>query len=115
MLCTDLEERLFSYRRNMPHWRLKGSTYYATWCLHESQRTLRDEEKSLIASAIKHFDGKRLKLYAYVVMQDHCHTVLSPHESFTLQSLMHSIKSFTANQLQKGSRSGTGQIWQRVL
>jgi REP element-mobilizing transposase RayT len=113
MLGVALEYGLFIYRRNLPHWRLDGSCYYVTFRLHPAQAPLTPEERTLIASAIKHFDGQRLKLCAYVVMDDHCHMIVKPFDGWRLDQLMHSIRSFTANQLHKTTRNGSGQVWQR--
>ena len=106
-----MDEKLIIYRRNLPHWRLHGSSYYVTFRLHASQAPLAPAERTIIVSAIKHFDSQRFRLCSYVVMDDHCHMLLKPFEG--LQSIMHSIRSYTANQLHKTTRSGTGQVWQR--
>ena len=54
-----MPEDFYIYRRNLPHWRLTGSVYFVTWRVHEKQTELRPDERSSVASAIKHFDGQR--------------------------------------------------------
>ncbi len=107
-----MPEDFFIYRRNLPHWRLSGSVYFLTWRMHEKQSELQPAERTLVASAIKHFDGQRYKLYGYVVMNDHCHALLEPRSGYTIQQIMYSWKSFTANRLQR-EHGRIGAVWQR--
>src|ERR1043166_3731999 len=93
-------DNFFVYRRNLPHWRLKGSTYFVTWRLHGGQPPPEPDERTLIQAGLKHFMDARYKLYAYVVMDDHCHAVHQPLAEFSAQSILHSWKSFTAHELQ---------------
>ncbi len=62
---------------------------------------------------MKHFAGKRYKLLAYVVMDDHIHAIVSPYADFTLAKLLHSWKSFTAHEIQK-LRGSQGKLWQKA-
>jgi putative transposase len=100
------------YRRKLPHWRLDGSTYFVTWRLFGPLLPLKPEEKTLVVEAIKHFADERYDLLAYVVMDDHVHVIIVPLEEFSLQAIVHSWKSFTANRLQRDS-GRYGRIWQR--
>ena len=99
------------YYRNLPPWRLEGAVYFLTWRIHKFQRILGSAEKDLIVSALRHFSGKRYDLRAYVVMDDHVHVVAQPFENFPIQQLVHSWKSFSANQMQK-KFNRVGAIWQ---
>jgi putative transposase len=100
------------YRRKLPHWRLGGSTYFVTWRLAKSQSALNPEERTLVVNAIQHFVGERYALLAYVVMDDHVHILVEPWEPFSLQKIVHALKSFSANRLQKDF-GRIGAIWQR--
>lgn len=95
------KEELEIYRRRLPHWRLEGSVYFITWRLHPSQYELAFEERSIIASAIRHFDVHKYSLLAYVVMHNHVHVLVKSAEKYTLSQVVHSWKSFTANCLQR--------------
>ncbi len=99
------------YRGNLPHWRADGSTYFVTWRLAGSQSVLEGEERTVVANALKHFSGDRYDLLAYVVMDDHVHVVTAPVEGLSLQEIVHSWKSFTANRLQRYF-GRIGVIWQ---
>jgi REP element-mobilizing transposase RayT len=103
---------MLTYRRQMPHWRLTGSTYFLTWRVHPEQADLAPDERTLVQDALFHFDGLRYDLLAWVVMNDHVHVVVSPREDQPVESLVHSWKSFTAHAMQRrwGRR---GAVWQR--
>ena len=103
-------QALAMYRRRLPHWRISGSVYFVTWRLWPSQSALTGEERSAVVSALRYFAGVRYDLYAYVVMDDHVHALLSPRD-WSLQGIVHSWKSFSANQLQR-CFCRSGRIWQ---
>jgi REP-associated tyrosine transposase len=103
---------LIIYRRKLPHWRIDGSTYFVTWRLFGPQLALRPDEKTVVVESIKHFTAQRYELLAYVVMDDHVHVLVTPLEEFSLQQIVHSWKSFTANRLQRDF-GRYGRIWQR--
>jgi putative transposase len=96
-----MTEDLVKYHRRMPHWRLAGSVYFVTWRLASSQEKLNDEECRVIMSALRYFNGSRYELYACVVMDDHVHVLVKPLESYRLQKIVHSWKSFTAHEFQE--------------
>ena len=65
-----------------------------------------------VASSLRHFDGKRYALGAFVVMPNHVHALVQPVSPVTLPSIMHSWKSYTAHELQR--QAGIpGRIWQQ--
>jgi len=90
---------------------MTGAIYFVTWRLHKKQSELIPEERSEVVAAIRHFDGFRYEIEAYVVMDDHAHVLVNPLESNSVETIVHSWKSFTAHKLQRafGRR---GPIWQ---
>jgi REP element-mobilizing transposase RayT len=57
------------------------------------------------------FDGERYRLTAWVIMPNHAHMLMTPCAGQKLSRVLHSLKSYTANQANKlASRSG--QFWQ---
>lgn len=60
---------------------------------------------------LRHFDGKRYQLAGYVVMNDHVHVLIGPEDQFRLEDILHTWKSFTANNLQRRFKR-VGPIWQ---
>lgn len=93
------------------HWRMGGATYFVTWRLSRMQVELGPEERTIVADALRHFDGQRYRLIAFVVMNDHVHALVTPREPHPLQAIVHSWKSFTANRLQR-ERRRYGKVWQ---
>jgi type I restriction enzyme R subunit len=63
----------------------------------------------LVTEALKHFDGQRYQLGAYVVMNDHVHVLVTPLARNALKDILHSWKSFTAHQIRHKS---VGRLWQ---
>jgi len=106
------EEELVIYQRKMPHWRLAGSVYFVTWRLEFSQPELAPDEREVIMSALKHFDGHRYELYAGVVMHNHVHALVNPLDTFRLQDLVHSWKSFTSHKFSREYQRKV-PIWQK--
>ncbi|MBM4047300.1 MAG: hypothetical protein FJ279_19520 [Planctomycetes bacterium] len=78
----------------------------------EGSCLLRDERAAeTVASALRHFDGQRYDLGAWVVMPNHVHASVRPRAGWELQQILHSWMSFTAHEINK--RLGrTGPVWQ---
>ncbi len=102
---------VYVYRRNLPHWRLTGATYFVTWRLARGQAELSTAERSLTVSCLRHFDRERYELLAYVVMDDHVHVLVTPHGTAALEDLVHGWKSFSTHQLQRVC-GRVGRVWQ---
>jgi len=100
-------------RRNLPHWQSGGSTYFVTFRTRELE--LVDDLRVLVLNACRYFDGHRFTLWAGVVMPDHVHLLLRPDERapgewWPLSSVLHSIKSFASNQINK-RLNRSGSVW----
>ena len=52
----------------------------------------------VVESALLHFQGQRYGLHAWCVMPDHVHTLVTPVQGHQLDEILHSWKSFTANE-----------------
>jgi putative transposase len=77
-----------SCKRRMPHWRIEDSIYFLTFRIHPGQTNLTDDEKTLIVGCLKYFNQKRFDLYAYAVVDDHCHVVVQPFAGNPLSKIM---------------------------
>lgn len=55
----------------------------------------------IIIAAWDFFDKERYDLIAYVVMPNHIHLLIKTYEKYTLASIVHSWKSFTAHEIKK--------------
>ncbi len=71
------------------------------------------EVAEVIANALKHFEGSRYHLHAWVVMPNHVHAVLRPAPDFSLSSILHTWKSFTAKEVNKLLDEEMVPFWQK--
>ncbi len=67
---------------------------------------------SKVAAALEHFHGSRVLTGDYVVMPNHVHVLLTPLDAIELEDTLHSIKSYTANQINQMLKK-SGPLWQR--
>ena len=98
-------------RRNLPHWTLRGGTYYVTFRLHRDVKPLDPTERALVLSHLRDGDGKFYDLFAAVVMPDHVHCVLRPREGIELARIMKGTKGVSAR-LVNEARGARGTLWQ---
>ena len=65
---------------------------------------------AMVQASFLHFDGERYQLYAWVVMPNHAHLLLTPQDGWPLSQIMKDMKSFTSREANKllGRR---GQFW----
>jgi len=70
------------------------------------------EVRLVVEDALRHFDGIRYSLYAYVVMPNHVHILFMPMEGFDIPTILHSWKSYTAKAINKVLRR-EGAVWQK--
>ena len=97
-----------TWRRHLPHYQLSSGYYFITFSTHDRFQ-LEPSQKDCVFNAIFFLDGKKYELYAVVVLNDHVHMVVNPFES--LPKIMHSIKSFTAHDINK-ILERKGNVWQ---
>jgi len=66
------------------------------------QALLRDPRiGGMVQDSLLKFDGVRYSLFAWVVMPNHVHSLMTRSEEFELKSILHSIKSYTAHRANK--------------
>ena len=97
-----------SWKRHLPHFQICNSYYFITFTTH-NRRILSDHHKDFIFDAINFLDGNKYELHAAVVLNDHAHIIIVP--SCTISEIMHSIKSYTAHQINK-TENRRGKVWQ---
>lgn len=68
--------------------------------------------QDIIESALRHFDGIRYELYDFIIMPNHIHVLMIPGSGYEVDQIMHSIKSYTSNLINK-FLGRTGKLWQR--
>jgi REP element-mobilizing transposase RayT len=104
-------ESFYIYQKNLPHWRQEGVTYFVTWRIHKSRAELTPKERERVAGALRHFDGERYRLWAYVVMNDHVHVLVQPLPNHDLQEIVQAWKSYTAHVISDHGKSSR-DVWQ---
>ena len=70
------------------------------------------EAAKLIAETLEFFHGTRVWVGDYIVMPNHIHVLMRPMEGFELEDILFSIKSYSANQINR-LVGAEGQFWQR--
>ncbi len=97
-----------TWKRHLPHHQLSSGYYFITFATHY-RFLLQPQQKDCVFNAICFLDSKKYELYSAVVLNDHAHMVVNPIE--TLPKIMHSIKSFTAHEINK-MLNRNGKVWQ---
>jgi putative DNA methylase len=65
----------------------------------------------IVEDALLHFDGVRYRLHEWAVMPNHVHVLVTPLHGYSLSSIVHSWKSFTAKAINR-VQGGSGTVWQ---
>ncbi len=91
--------RLFSKR--VEEWLDKG----AGGCILREQRYAK-----IVADALLYFNKEKYILDEWVLMPNHIHILVKPINNYSLTEILHSWKSYTANEINKLS-GNKGQLW----
>lgn len=65
-----------------------------------------------LLGVLRHFDGDRYELGAHVVMPNHVHAVVAPLPGFDLSKIIHTWKSYSANEINR-LVGRQGALWQK--
>jgi len=82
--------------------------------LHASNGSCILREKTcaeMIDRAIRFFRGQRYDLDEIIVMPNHVHLLVKPFKGYPLRDILHSWKSYSANQINR-HLGRAGQLWQ---
>jgi REP element-mobilizing transposase RayT len=114
--------------RKLPHWELNGSIYHITFVTWE-RLELKESAREIVLNSCLFFHLQRYEIFAMVIMPDHVHLLIQPWvksdhdgrevnrrdacstEYWSLSSIMHSIKSYTARQIPKVMKH-IGTVWE---
>ncbi|MXY27635.1 transposase [Candidatus Poribacteria bacterium] len=93
---------------------IPGAYYYIIIVTHQRKRILADDNvASIIFRAFNWLEVEnRLERICIMVMPDHVHTVIKLGEGQTLTKVLHSMKRFTAREINK-CLSREGVLWQK--
>ena len=116
--CPDVEDIHYA-KRCLPHFE-RPWTIYAVTVSTRARRFLSPEARTIVLNALLHFRCDRYELFAACVMPDHVHFLLQPwpreqngsEQGFwRLSEIAHSVKSFTAHQINKLEQI-SGPVWE---
>ena len=65
----------------------------------------------IVAGALRFFNDQRYQLDETIIMPNHVHVLVKPLKDNRLVDILHSWKSFTANQINRRTKQ-SGQLWQ---
>ncbi len=109
------------WKRRLPHYERPHGIYHVTFSTRD-HRILTEPARDVVMNSLRHFDGRRYELYAACVMPDHVHVLLQPMVNggdavgepsfFGLAEIFHSLKSFTANEVNKLEGREGEQLWE---
>jgi REP element-mobilizing transposase RayT len=103
------------YKKTLPKLEVKGGTYFITFNTYE-RLELNNQAKKLVLDCCLYFHEKRYFLYTAVIMHDHVHLLMKPYpksndEYWSIGSILHSIKSYSAKQIPQVMKH-IGKLWQ---
>ncbi len=111
----------YTRRRRLPHFEQPWAIYAVTFTTRD-HRKLTPESRTVVLNALRHFHKKRYELFAACVMPDHVHLLWQPgikeqnekgeNIFWPLGELMHSIKSFTAKEINQLENT-KGEVWEQ--
>src|SRR5438477_937544 len=109
-------------KRRLPHYERPHGIYHVTFSAR-NHRTLSSAARTIVLNAFRHFDQKRYDLFAVCVMAEHVHALLQPWVKeddaedkpnfWPIGDLMHSIKSFSANEINKTEHKKGETVWEK--
>src|SRR6266403_1478646 len=108
------------HRRNLPHFERPWAKYAITFATR-NHRQLSEKARDIVLESVLRWKDRRYELYAASVMPDHVHLLIEPMIErqddsgqsvfFSLSKILHSIKSFTATQINKIERT-KDPVWE---
>ncbi|MGD1700158.1 REP-associated tyrosine transposase [Dapis sp. BLCC M229] len=111
------DSKLKITQRDLPHWEIDGAVYFITFKTWE-RLELTPAARQIVLDACLFFHGQRYDIFVLVVMPDHVHMLIHPlvkqesqEKYWSISSIMHSIKSYSAKQILK-MMTHIGQVWQ---
>jgi REP element-mobilizing transposase RayT len=105
----------YEYSRNLPHHQRAFEPLFVSFSTRNNW-ALPGRAKDIVLEACKFHDGKLITLHALVVMSTHVHVLCSMRfdqkmRLIPLRKLTHSIKSFTAHEINK-ILGLEGRVWE---
>ena len=102
-----------SHQLRKGRYAISGTYYFLTTTTFKRRRILSTPEVAqIIFDSLQWLENEgRLRWICIMIMPDHIHAVIQLGCNQTLASVMHSLKSFTAREI-NALRNETGSVWQ---
>ena len=107
-------------KRNLPHFERPWAKYMVTFSTRNGLQLAPQDRQTILDSILHNQD--RYELFAACVMPDHVHLLIEPAvkkyhsdekaEFFSLTEILHTIKSFTAHQINQ-AHERKGPVWEK--
>jgi RecG-like helicase/REP element-mobilizing transposase RayT len=108
------------HRRCLPHFERPWAKYMITFGTRD-RRELSEKARDIVLESLLRWKDRRYELFAACVMPDHVHLLIEPMVEredeagkpifFSLSKILHSVKSFTANKINKLENT-TAAVWE---
>ncbi|MCI0639246.1 MAG: alanine--tRNA ligase-related protein, partial [Gemmataceae bacterium] len=109
------------YKRRLPHFERPWAKYMVSFSTRERRELSEKARDIVLKSLLFGHEQRRYQMYAACVLPDHVHFLFEPQVKgqdkedkpifWSLTELLHSIKSFTAHEINKLEKQ-TGQLWE---
>ena len=110
-------------QRRLPHFERPWAKYLVTFSTVDRQALSSEARDIVLKSVLFMHEQRRYELYAACVMPDHVHLLFEPqikeqgqdgHPVFwALSEILHSIKSFTAHEIDKAQQAQGNPVWEK--
>ena len=107
-------------KRYLPHFERPWSKYAITFATR-NRRALSERARDIVLESLLRWNAVRYELYAACILPDHVHLLIEPMVEgeddngnsvfYSLTKILHSIKSFTANRINKIDNV-RGAVWE---
>jgi putative transposase len=104
--------RIATNRRNLPHWELKGATYFITARVDSSMGYpfSNHELASFMVSCLYRQESQYI-IHEFVIMPDHFHLIMTPTIDSSLPKIMQILKGGSSYTINK-RLNRSGKFWQ---
>jgi len=110
-------------KRNLPHFERPWAKYIVTFSTRERAPLSAEARDIVLKSLVFMHEQRRYELYAACVMPDHVHLLFEPQIKeqdkegnpvfWPLTEILHSIKSFTAHEINAAQKTKGNPVWEK--
>ena len=102
-----------SFRLRKGRWSQRGHVYFITTSVADREPLFREEAYcQIVFQAVQWLtEHNRWECFCTMIMPDHVHLVVKLQDGWSIEQLMHSLKSYTSKQINK-LKGRQGSIWQ---